>query len=355
MPKQSEIAGCPVEYPKVLTFPGGRLFFLGGLIHYLRCRRLVGRLVKEKKVALIHAHTILPDGLAAVLLGREFKLPVVCTLHGSDIRLNPYRDRMTRWLTRWTLRKVHYLVAVSSELKNKVFSLSGVSEVSVTHNGADPDAFKSISKLQARSKLGLLAGKKIVLFVGNLKPVKGIEFLLQAMGQLRRGDVELCLVGDGESRSLLTAMAEQLGVAGMCHFAGSRPHDEIPLWLAAADCLVLPSLSEGLPTIVVEAMFCKTPVVATNVGGTPEILEDRRTGLLVEPKDSAALAQAMAEILTDADLGAAFAQQAEREVRGRLTWEANARATIAAYEDVLRRRTHSANAAAPSYVSSSAN
>ena len=151
VPERDEIAGCPaVEYPKVLTLPGGHLFFLEGFIHYLRCRKLVRRLVKEKKAALIHAHTILPDGLAAVLLGREFKLPVVCTLHGSDIRFYPYRDRITLRLTRWTLRKVNRLIAVSSELKDNVFSLSGVSDVSVIRNSADPRAFKSISRLQAR-------------------------------------------------------------------------------------------------------------------------------------------------------------------------------------------------------------
>lgn len=357
VPNRSEIAGCPVEYPKVLTLPGGWLFFLEGFIHYLRCRSLVRRMVKEKKVALIHAHTILPDGLAAVLLGREFKLPVVCTLHGSDIRVNPYRDRITLRLTRWTLRKVNRLVAVSSELKDKVFSLSGVSDVSVIRNSADPRAFKSVSKLQARTQLGLppLEKKKMALFVGNLKPVKGVEFLLQAMTRLLAADVELYLVGDGESRSLLTEMVERLGVAGVCHFVGSRPHAEIPLWLAAADCLVLPSLSEGLPTIVVEAMFCKTPVVATNVGGTPEVVHDRRTGLLVEASDEAALARALTEILTDPTLAAALAQGAEAEVKGSLTWEANARSTIAAYEDVLLRQTHSADAATHSYASSSAN
>lgn len=355
VPERDEIAGCPVEYPKVLTLPGGHLFFLEGFIHYLRCRKLVRRLVKEKKAALIHAHTILPDGLAAVLLGREFKLPVVCTLHGSDIRFYPYRDRITLRLTRWTLRKVNRLIAVSSELKDNVFSLSGVSDVSVIRNSADPRAFKSISRLQARTQLGLSLPekKKMALFVGNLKPVKGVEYLLQAMTRLP-ADVELYLVGDGESRALLTAMAERLGVAATCHFVCSRPHDEVPLWLAAADCLVLPSLSEGLPTIVVEAMFCQTPVVATNVGGTPEVVKDRHTGLLVAARDATALANALREILTDTGLAAALAQRAEAEVKGTLTWEANARSTIAAYKDVLLRRTHSADAASPSYVSSSA-
>jgi len=233
-------------------------------------------------------------------------------------------------------------------------SLSGISNVSVINNGADPAVFRSLSKVEARSKLGLLSEKKIVLFVGYLKPVKGIEFLLEAIGQLRRGDVELWLVGDGESKAFLKSMVDQLGVAGMCHFAGARPHDTIPIWLAAADCLVLPSLSEGLPTIVVEAMFSRTPVVATNVGGTPEIVKDRRTGLLVEPRDSAALAHAIDDILTDGALASELAQQAETEVRGRLTWEANARATVASYEDVLRGGARSAGPAT-SCASSPAN
>jgi glycosyltransferase involved in cell wall biosynthesis len=296
---------------------------------------------------------ILPDGLAAVLLGWELRLPVVCTLHGSDVRVYPYRSRITRWFTRWSLRHAHALIAVSSELKSRVLSLSDVSKVSVIPNGADSDTFKPASQLQCRSELGLPQEKKIVLFVGNLKPVKGIEFLLRAICTLRRDDLHLCLVGDGESRTSLIALANQLGISNICHFVGARRHDEVSLWLGAADCLVLPSLSEGLPTILVEAMFCRTPVIATDVGGVPELVQHGHTGLLVKPRNTSALAQGIAEILDNQTLRSALVERAELRVRGRLTWEANARATMIEYQDVLRGGTRSGDAADRTYISAS--
>jgi len=348
VPNRSEVAGCLIEYPRVLTFPG-QTVYMEGLLYYLRCRSLVRKLVRENGVTLIHAHMILPDGLAAVLLGKELKVPVVCTLHGSDIRIYPHRDRITRWLTKWALRNADHLLAVSSELKNKALSLSPRAKISVVCNGADPSAFMPMSKAESRARLGLLPGKKIVLFVGNIKQVKGIEFLLQAISQLRRDDLQLCLVGEGESRPALISMAHRLGIAEQCKFAGRQPHDEIAFWLTAADCVVLPSLSEGLPTILVEAMFCGTPVVATDVGGVPEIVQNRRTGLLVKPQDSESLAQAIAEILADPDLSSELVQLARAQVQGRLTWDANARATIAAYDNVLHQNS-TAGASATSSV-----
>lgn len=345
------VIGCPVERPKVLTLPREGPYF-EGVMYYLRCRRLVRRIVRENNISLIHAHMILPDGLAAVLLGRELHLPVVCTLHGSDIRIYPYRDRLTRWFTKWTLRNADDLIAVSSELEKRVMSLSGVSKVRVIPNGADPDTFKPSTRTECRLRLGLSSNGRIALFAGNLKPVKGIEFLLQALRQLRQHGLHLYLVGDGESRLALESAASRLHIADLCHFVGRRPHDEVAHWLGAADCVVLPSLSEGMPTILVEAMFCRTPVIATNVGGVPEIIHDRRTGLLVNPGDSAALATAIDEILTNAELRTNLVQNAETQMKGHFTWEANARATMAAYEDLLGGAPLFADAPTGAYLSS---
>lgn len=337
VPAQANIDGFSVDYPRIVCFPGKRLFYLYGVTYYLRCRWIVRRLIKEKKIDLIHAHTIMPDGFAAVLLGREFKLPVVCTVHGSDIIVYPQQSRMTHWATRWALQGLTRLIAVSSDLEKKALALARTAGVRVIHNGADPAVFKTWSKAEAREKLGLPPDKKVVLFLGHLTSVKGVEYLLNAVSRLPHSKLMLALVGDGDLRLDLVAMAKKLGISDVCKFTGHRPHDEIPLWLSAADCLVLPSMSEGLPTVLVEAMWCRTPIIATRVGGIPEIVKSGQTGLLVEPRDSEALAHAIDQILSNPDRAAAMAEQAEIFAGENLTWAMNAKKTLGEYETAVAR------------------
>ena len=335
IPQKTDVDGFEVRYPGVPALPGGRLFFLSGFFLYLRCRPIVREFLVHPGIDLIHAHTIMPEGFAAVMLGKAFGVPVVCTVHGSDIKLYPSKNRATRRATQWALRRVDRLIAVSQDLRTAVFNLVGVRQICIAKNGADRDRFRSISKDEARSRLELPSDKKIILFVGNLFAVKGIEFLLAAISQVKRRDLRLYLLGDGHLREELAATARQLEVDDLCLFMGQRPHDEVPVWLSAADCLVLPSLSEGFPTILVEAMMSGTPVVATAVGGVPEIVEHRKTGLLVPPRDPPALARAISELLTDQALAGTITENAKLYVTANLTWEKNARETLAVYREAV--------------------
>jgi glycosyltransferase involved in cell wall biosynthesis len=335
VPRQVDLEGCVVEYPKVLTFPTKRTY-IESFLYYLGCRNLIRKLVKEHKIDIIHAHMMSPDGLAAIRIGREMKIPVVCTVHGSDIRIYPRRSRAMLWLTKWGLKYADHVIAVSAELRQQALSIAPA-RVSVIRNGGDANNFRPQSKMDARLKLQLPREAKIILFVGHLRPVKGIEFLLHALAQLD-DDTRLWLVGEGESKDALWIKADELGVLHRCHFVGTQPHTQIPLWLSAADCLVLPSLSEGLPTILIESMFCKTPIVATKVGGVPEIVEDERTGLLVDNENPSQLADAIRRLLSDTDFAKCLADQGYAEAIGRLTWDANAELTVTVYKQVLQQR-----------------
>src|SRR5207253_6489394 len=108
--------GFSVEYPRVPMLPGGKFLYLSGLVYYLWCRRLLRTVLAQTRIDLIHAHYIVPVGFAAVLLGREFKIPVTCTLHGSDINEQPYWNLRNRWATRWSLTRLAHLVAVSQAM-----------------------------------------------------------------------------------------------------------------------------------------------------------------------------------------------------------------------------------------------
>ncbi len=314
-----------MEYLRVPALPGGHLFSVYGLLCYLWCRSTVRRYLAEHKIDLIHAHPVMPAGFAAVLLGREFDLPVVCTGHGSDISLYPQRSWASRLATKWSLRRTKQVVTVSYDLKRKVASLANVENVEVVENGADDRIFKGICKEDARTKVGLSSDKRVILFVGNLVPVKSVDTLLEAVSRLKRKDAALYLVGDGFLRHTLESLASHLGIRKSCMFVGRRPHDEIPFWLSAADCLALSSQSEGLPTILPEAMMCRVPIVATAVGGIPELIKHQQTGLLVPPKDPVALAEAIDALLEPAGHSiSAMVERAENTAKSRLTWQANA-------------------------------
>ena len=335
VPQSGVVEDFRVEYPRFACLPRSLLFYLQGLSIYERCRPVVRRLKTTYAPDLIHAHTVMPDGFAALLLGQEFSLPVVCTVHGSDVKLYPRRNRATRWATQWALRGLPQLVAVSNDLKQSIFNLAGVGSVNVLHNGANPKTFARMSREEARRTLALPSTIPIVLFVGNLVPIKGLQFLLRAIAHLHFYGLQLFLVGDGEERTLLAALAQQLGISTVCHFVGFRPHDEVSVWLSAADCLVLPSLSEGMPTILVEAMFSQTPIVATSVGGVPEVIEHNRSGLLVAAGDADALAAAIARVLTQPQAASQMAKNASDRAVNNLTWETNAREMVRIYETAI--------------------
>lgn len=337
VPRYATVDGFDVEHPRVPSLPKNRGFSVEGFSYYLFCRGLVRKHMLERGgFDLIHAHTIMPDGFGAVLLGRELNLPVVCTVHGSDIKVYPQDSRAVAWASKWALERVTGVIAVSEDLKRSVLAMADTCTVTVAHNGADPELFAQRPKPDARRSLGLPPDKKVISFVGYFRADKGLSYLLRAFARLQRRDVVLALVGDGPLKGAIMSEAEQLGIKDLCTFAGAQPHGNIPTWLCASDCLVLSSLTEGLPTILPEAMLCRVPVIATPVGGIPEIVRTGETGLLVPCRDAEAMSRAMCRVLFDTSFAAQLAERAYDFALNALTWKANAHRTISVYESALQ-------------------
>jgi len=204
-------------------------------------------------------------------------------------------------------------------------------------NGADTRVFHPRPRDEARRRLGLPVEERIITFVGVLTPRKGIDTLIESMGILGLGgDAPLLVIaGIGELRDELETRARALGIADRIRFVGKVAHDEVAWWMAAGDVFCLPSLSEGLPTVVCEAMACGRAVVATAVDGTPEIVADGETGLLVPPRDAERLAAALARVLGDDGMRARFEQEALSRAVTTYTWAANARAHVGLYEAII--------------------
>ncbi|PTX62544.1 hypothetical protein C8P63_105139 [Melghirimyces profundicolus] len=339
-PGQLTMDGIPIRYVPTWMFPGGAFFQSYGYLYFRSLVCVMEDLKKRFSFDLIHCHTIYPDGYAGTLLKKIFRVPVVTTIHGSDIRLYPFRNKGVLERTESALRASDHIVTVSEQLKRDTQKIVAGVEATTIYNGFDPQRFYPRSRKESRERLNLPLNGKSILFVGNLYKVKGLEYLLEAFNQLavQHPDVRLHLVGDGPLRSKLVKRVREYGWEDQVLFAGRKPPEDIPWWINSSDAVVLSSLSEGLPSILLEAMGCGKPVVATDVGGISEILQHRKTGFLVEPKNSEELARYLSILLMDNE-GLAF-DMGERAYSesGSYTWQRNAERMMELYETLLNGR-----------------
>ncbi len=296
------------------------------------CARILRRRLEISRPDLILAYWIHPEGLGAVRAGSALGIPAVVVALGSDLRL--ISDPFARRGVKEALRGASYVLTVSHELRDQAVALGAPAErVRAILNGCDATVFHPASRSAAREELGVAPDARLILFVGRLAAVKGLGELLDAIARLRANEprLELVLVGQGELENQVRARAAAGDLAGCVRFQGSQEPARVARWMAAADLLCLPSLSEGCPNVVLEALLCGRPVVASNVGGLPEMV-DESCAVLVPPGDRDALARGLGEALTRKWDEAAIAS---RRIR---TWEDVGRETFEICQDVLAAR-----------------
>jgi teichuronic acid biosynthesis glycosyltransferase TuaC len=245
-----------------------------------------------------------PDGCAAILAARTFGKPCVVKVHGTDVNTIAKRPSV-RAILRRVLPRADALVSVSAALSEELEGL-GVprAKIHLVRNGVDKGVFAPHDKGEARRALGVAESAKVVLFVGRLESGKGIAELLEAFPRVRARveDALLVVLGEGAWTARLAKAAAESG--GAIVAPGTRPLNEVARWLAACDALTLPSWMEGTPNVVLEALASGRPVVATNVGGIPDVLPAPEAGRLVPPRDALALADALVETLEGVQGGA---------------------------------------------------
>jgi teichuronic acid biosynthesis glycosyltransferase TuaC len=338
LPRRETIEGISVRHPRTLFVPRaahvtwGPLYAASLLPLYPEYRG---------KVDVVLGSWAYPDGFAAIAFAEALGVPAVVKLHGSDINVIATMPGPRRLLS-WMLPRAAAIVAVSRELARKVGEL-GVPEekIAVVGNGIDSDKFQPRSREEARRRCGLEGVAPTIVYVGNLKEEKGVLDLADAFLRLRKERPELgarlVMVGGGAMREPL---AQKLAAGGAvvgadAVLAGPRPLEEVPHWMAAADVVALASWNEGTPNVLLEALACGRRVVATRVGGVPDVVTSSLQGELVEakrvPELAAALGRALATPYQPAEVAAS---------RTGATWETSA----AALREVLAR---AAGAAAP--------
>jgi glycosyltransferase involved in cell wall biosynthesis len=294
VPARETIAGLPVAHPRFLYLPR----YGHGAAFALYAASLLAPVVARRgRVDVLLASWAYPDGAAAVLLGRALGVPVVVKLHGSDVNVVARLPGPRRALAA-LLPRAARVVAVSRPLGEEVVRLGVARErLRLVGNGVDAELFHPRDPDETRRRLGL-AARRWIVYVGRLQEEKGVLELIDAFTRLapRVPDAGLLLVG-GEGGVKAEAERRAAPLGDRVVFAGPRPIAEVPLYMSAAALCTLPSWNEGTPNVLIEALACGRPAVATRVGGIPDVICDERLGLLVPPRDPAALAHALEAVL----------------------------------------------------------
>ncbi len=293
-------------------------------------------LIHQDRFDLLHAHWAIPNGPAAALAAGRRALPLVLSLHGSDIYL-PERKPWLRPIARWTFRRASAITACSADLARRAMALGApAGRLTVIPYGADPQTFHPADPAEReriRAELGLAPGEPFLLAVGRLVRKKGFDILLRALPRVVQevGPVRLLIAGRGDLYGELAALAGRLGVQDRVILAGAVERDRLPALFRSCDLLAVPSMHDergnvdGLPNVVLEGMASGAAIVASEVAGIPQVISSGETGLLVPEKDPEALATAIVRLLRDPGLRARLGQEARKRVEEELNWPAVAR------------------------------
>jgi teichuronic acid biosynthesis glycosyltransferase TuaC len=331
LPADYKLDGVDVEafeYPAVPVISRG----LNGLVSSWALKPRI----RAFKPDVVLAFWVYPDGYAAMKVAKSLGVPSVVGALGSDIHV---RDGLNAWFTRQTIHGVDALLTVSEAMRRSAINEYGAQpeRVHTIVNGFNTGIFGPGDQAQARQQLGVGADEQLVVYVGRFVEEKGLRELItagerQAVANPR---FRLVFIGDGVMKAQLMSMIESSNLKSKVYLPGGLPPEKVAQWICASDVLTLPSWSEGYPNVVVEAVACGRPVVATDVGGTNEILNERN-GILIPPRDAAALESALGKALARSWDHAGIAAAMKR------SWDDVAVETLEVCRAVVRAKTRAA-------------
>ena len=333
VPQEEERHGIRIFHPRFATIPKFGMTVAPQLL-YRAARREAERIRSSGyEFDVIDAHYFYPDGVAAAMLARHFGKPLVITARGTDLNYIP-RYALPRRMILWAASRADGLITVCAALKDCLVEL-GVAEerVTVLRNGVDLAAFCPKDRDAARSRLGL--DGPTLLSVGHLISRKGHHIAISALAEL--GGATLLIAGDGPDHDSLEALAKRKGVAERTRFMGRIAPEDMPDLYGAADTLILASSREGWANVLLESMACGTPVVASNVWGTPEVVAAPEAGRLMSTRTPEALTEAVRLIWADPPDRAATRRYAER-----FSWDETTSGQIRLFRSILERNPGSA-------------
>jgi len=299
----------------------------------------VGKYLKNiDKPDIVHSHFAYPDGYGVLKTVKKWNVPFIVHVRGgyklaTRKAYNSIKNKLLK-----TLNYADRIIAVSHSVKDEYVKM-GIDDkkIVVIPNGANLEKFKPMDKNTAREKLKLETEKKIILFIGYLRFRKGVNYLIDAIPIIiKEHDAQFLIIGEGDMKKKLIQQAIDLKVDKNIKFIEPRPHDEIPLWINASDFLVLPTLAEGRPNVVLESMACEKTIIASNVDGVPELVNDGDTGFLIPSRDVNAISENIIKLLDDENLVKKMGQNArKRLLEMDLTWENYSKKVKSLYEKAI--------------------
>lgn len=319
--------GVQVEHPRYFLPPKVGMNVAPWTLAY-GARATVERLMREGfDFDLIDAHYYYPDGVAAAMLARWFKKPFVVTARGTDLNLIP-QHRWPRKLILETARQASASIGVCAALMDVLEQMGEPAEkLHVMRNGVDLERFHPLPPQDMRAELGLPSKGTILVSVGHLIDRKGHHLVIEALTRLP--GAYLVVIGEGELAGRLRDLAARLGLTDRVRFTGSVPNDQLCRWYSAADALVLASSREGWANVLLESMACGTPVVASRIWGTPEVVQNERVGQLVDQRSGQGFSEGVKRLLASSlDRG-----EVRRYAEG-FSWQQTTRAQVALFRSI---------------------
>ncbi len=311
----------------------------------------IEKINEQVNLDIVHIHFIHPLSILCTLMKMTNGLKTVLTGHGGDIMilLSSINPSTLSALSIPTLEynslvlkgmiSSYRIMTVSQQLKDFCIEKLDINEEKITHvhHGVNFERFNySLDGSLIRKKYQLRSSDKIILFTGRLSREKGVKYLIKAMPLIvkNRSDIKLLILGDGPERNELTSLVSSLNLEKAVKFAGVVAFSEVPLYRAASDLLVLPSLNEGTPLSVFESMAMKRPVIATDVGGFTDIIDEDYNGFLVKPRNPSMLAEAIFYLFNDEKKFNKIAKSGYQYVKN-FTWEKAAENVLSIYKEVI--------------------
>lgn len=333
VPREENRHGIPVLHPRFPSLPLVGMSLKPRILATAMRPVLRDIIAKGYDFDLVDAHYFYPDGVAAAWLGQELGKPVMVTCRGNDVMLFP-RYPGPRRLILDAAGRVAAIATVSAELKRCLCAVGVAGDrITVLRNGVDAGFFRPVNRDAVRRTLGLT--RRTLLSVGHLVERKGHHLAIEALKSLP--EFELVIIGErgtesGGMVSELHRQAEDPELTGRVRFIGNLPQEQLRDWYGAGDALVLATNLEGMPNVVLEALACGTPVVATRVGGIPEIMTTPEAGVLMQGRTAAGIAAAVKDLFSHYP-----SREATRRFAETLSWDETTRGQLALFNRALNR------------------
>ncbi len=252
------------------------------------------------KPDIIHGHMLLLNSFSAIIAGKLLKKKSIVQSHGSDIYKIPWILKMT--LVRFVIKNSGIVIAITNDIKRKMREVYDRKDIYFLPNAVDTKKF-NLNKKLCRENLMINKNDFILIFVGRLEKIKGVNYLLEALKYLKRyKNIKLLLIGEGSEMQYLKELSRELDISESVVFLGNIPNNDIPKYLCSADIFILPSLSEGCPITILEALATGLPVICSKVGGLPEIIQNGENGFLVSVGDSKSISEHILRLMRNKKL-----------------------------------------------------